>query len=220
VLGTPLVAQMRIPIDPDLPPRPAIVIIADASYTEGPPRTCMAAGVVRLLDGATCRDIEGGAATDPADRVNSPVTPAIGDLDGDMRPEIVAAHADGGVIAFRWDGARLVRMWRARNADGTDDLWGNTTCMWGGVSLYDLNDDGRPEVILDGGSDSAGLRIATVGMGRYPTAFRAIAGVDLDGCPSWSGEDQRGTHLGFAGRQALGCAGSRRSPTSAFRCGG
>src|SRR5687768_9191658 len=44
VLHTPLVAQMRIPIDPDLPPRPAIVFIADASYTEGPPRTCMAAG--------------------------------------------------------------------------------------------------------------------------------------------------------------------------------
>ncbi|WP_419249704.1 FG-GAP repeat domain-containing protein [Sandaracinus amylolyticus] len=74
--------------------------------------------------------------------LNSPVTPAIGDLDGDGRPEIVAAASAGGLIAFRVasDGT-ITRLWSTRLSDGSPDRWGMTECQWGGISLYDLDDD-------------------------------------------------------------------------------
>jgi hypothetical protein len=186
VLHTPLVANLHITTDPDIPSRPSVIFISDASYSEGPPRTCTAAGTLRIIDGATCR--EQGAATDEADRLNSPVTPAVGDLDGDTMPEIVAAGAAGGLIAFRWDAAamRPVRLWQSHLPDGSPDMHGSTSCLWGGISLADLDDDGRPEVIFDGGVWSPdGERIATVpGWVGYPWGVPApVADVDLDTIP-------------------------------------
>jgi len=186
VLHTPLVANMRIVLDPDVPPRPSIVFISDATYREGPPRTCEAAGTLRVIDGATCRDQLG--ATGAEDRVNSSVTPAIGDLDGDGYPDIVAAAAAGGVIAFRYDVAAraLVRMWTSTLPDGSADLHGGTTCLWGAISLYDLDDDARPEVLFDGAVwSSTGVRSATLpGWAGYPWGVAVpVADVDLDGHP-------------------------------------
>lgn len=190
VLHTPLVATLGIPTDPDSPPRPSVVFISDATYAEGVPRTCEAAGVLRAIDGATCRDQ--AIAGDPADRVNSSVTPAIGDIDADGRPEIVAAAAAGGVIAFRYDGASgaLVRVWRSHTPEGADDLHGSTTCLWGGISLYDLDDDGLAETIFEGavyGPD--GTRIATVpGWIGYPWGnAAAVANIDDDPAPELVG---------------------------------
>jgi hypothetical protein len=186
VLHTPLVANLRIVLDPDIPPRPNVVFISDGNYMEGVPRVCQASGTLRVIDGATCRELTAATAEDV--RVNSPVTPAIGDLDADGRPDIVAARAEGGVIAFRVNAGTnaLEVMWRSHNADGSDDLHGSTTCMWGGVSLYDLDDDGRPEVILDGAVWSPdGVRLATIpGWVGFPHGVPApVADVDLDGRP-------------------------------------
>lgn len=183
VLHTPLVANLGIPIDPDAPTRPNVIFISDDSYREGPPRTCEAAGILRVIDGATCREL--GAATDAADRVNSSVTPAVGDLDGDGRPEIVAAAAGGGIVAFEWSTAagNLVRRWQSHLADGSADLHGGTACLWGGVTLVDLTDDGHPEIVFEGGVWAAdGTRLATVpGWTGYPWGVPAVlANVDDD----------------------------------------
>ena len=184
ILHTPLVADLKIVLAPDFPTRPNVIFISDATYNEGPPRTCQAAGILRVIDGATCEEI--GAATDEADRLNAPVTPAVGDLDGDTFPDIVAAAAAGGVIAFRWDTATgaPVRMWRSHHPDASDDLHGSTTCLWGGISLVDLTDDGLPEVVFDGAVwSNEGERMATVpGWAGYPWGVPGtLADVDRDG---------------------------------------
>jgi hypothetical protein len=205
IMHTPLVADLKIVLAPDVPPRPVIIFISDNSYRESVPRVCESAGTLRVIDGATCREL--GAATDVADRVNGPVTPAVGDLDGDTVPEIVAAAAAGGVIAFRWDEAeqKPVRLWRSHLSDGTDDLHGSTTCLWGGISLADLDDDGLPEVIFDGAVwSSEGERMATVsGWTGYPWGVPApVADVDRDTIPElvaaeglWQWDSASGTFV-------------------------
>lgn len=186
VLHTPLVADMGIVLGADVPTRPSVVFISDGSYSEGPPRTCSAAGTLRVIDGATCEELT--AVTDEVDRLNSPVTPALGDLDGDGLPEIVAAAAAGGVMAFRLNvgAGQFERYWVSHHPDGTDDLHGSTTCLWGGITLADLDDDGLPEVVFDGGVwGPDGTRIATVpGWLGYNWGVPApVADVDLDGVP-------------------------------------
>ncbi|GAB4216245.1 MAG: VCBS repeat-containing protein [Sandaracinaceae bacterium] len=163
VLHTPLVADFGISPDPETPSRPSIVAIGNVRYQEGVPRVCDAEGFLRVLDGATCRVQGTMPATD--ELLNSPVTPAIGDLDGDGRPEIVAARHRGGLVAYAVaaDGT-ITRLWTTTLADGTtDDRLGATECQWGAVSLYDLDDDGLPESFFEGGVwDHRGRRITTI----------------------------------------------------------
>lgn len=192
VLHTPLVGDLGLRADPDAPPRPVVVFISDSGYREGPPRTCSASGSLRVIDGATCREL--AAVTAMEDRLNSSVTPALGDLDGDGRVEVVAAHAEGGVVAFRWDPgmSRLVRAWRSRTATGATDLHGSTQCQWGGVTLADLDDDGRSEVLLDGAVWNAdGVRVGALpGWTGFPHGVPApVADVDNDGVPEIVGAE-------------------------------
>ena len=159
-LHTPLVANLGIETDPDSPPRPSIVYIADYGYVEGVPRVCDAQGVLRILDGATCRSQ--AVFTDVP--LNSPVTPALGDLDGDGIAEIVAAPTAGGVIALKVSrtGA-ITELWSSTMPGGSPDTLGSSQCQWGAISLYDLDDDGRPEVFFEGGVwDADGERIGTL----------------------------------------------------------
>jgi hypothetical protein len=159
-LHTPLVANLGIRSMPGAPSRPSIVYVADYAYREGIPRGCDALGVLRILDGATCRS----QAVYAELGLNSPVTPAIGDLDGDGQPEIIVAVTDGGIAAFgvAEDGT-ITERWRARTSDGAIDLWGNTECQWGGIALYDLDDDARPEILYEGAVwDANGVRITTL----------------------------------------------------------
>ncbi|MBI5501119.1 MAG: VCBS repeat-containing protein [Deltaproteobacteria bacterium] len=186
VLHTPLVANLGIHVAPDVPTRPNVIFISDATYYEGPPRGCGAAGTLRVIDGATCAEL--AAATDEADRVNSPVTPAVGDIDADGAVEVVAAGAAGGLLAFRWNEAtgRIERIWQSHLADGTADLQGWDQCIWSGVTLADLDDDGRAEIVFEGGVWGAdGTRISTVpGWPTLSTGFPAVvADVDLDTVP-------------------------------------
>jgi hypothetical protein len=92
---------------------------------------------VRLMDGATCT--QQLTIDNPAPYGDS--TPALGDLDGDARPEIVIRTAAGGVAAFSVD--PIAKTWK--------NLWHTTTPAVGSVqsiSLADLDDDGKPEVVV------------------------------------------------------------------------
>jgi hypothetical protein len=190
VLHTPLVATLGIKADPAAPPRPSVIFISDGAYREnaGQHGGCVGEGPLRIIDGATCRELASTSALGSASLLNSPVTPAVGDLDGDGAPEIVAALAAGGVAAFKWSApdGKLVQLWASHLAGGAPDLWGSDQCMWGGVTLADLDDDGRPEVILDGAVWAPdGTRLATVpGWSHYRHGVPAIvADVDDDGVP-------------------------------------
>ncbi len=214
LLHTPLVADFGITPDPDLPSRPSIVAIGNVRYVEEAPRGCDGQGFLRVIDGATCR-VQG---TMPADDelLNSPVTPAIGDLDGDGRPEIVAARHLGGLVAYTVgvDGT-LRRLWATTLADGTtDDRAGSGDCQWGAVSLYDLDDDGRPEVFFEGVVwDADGRRITTIpGFGRVATGAPMVGG-DFDG-------DGRFEIVDFDGRWQYDAASRAFAMDPAFSGGG
>jgi hypothetical protein len=72
--------------------------------------------------------------------VETAPAPAIGNIAGDARPEIVAASNDGTVRAFSPDGAEL---WKY-----TYDVKGEPWIMASEPVIGDLNDDGVPEIVF------------------------------------------------------------------------
>ncbi len=95
-------------------------------------------GVIHVLDGGT--GAEHFAIPTP---VSGQVTPAVGDIDGDGLPEIVAGV--GGLlgplalVAFEHDGALK---WQ------TDPVWDHD--QGGAIAIADLDNDESPEIIADG----------------------------------------------------------------------
>lgn len=110
---------------------------------------------------------------------SEPSTPAIGDLDGDGRPEVVATGTTGWV-ALRGDTGR--EMWRQTSSAGAP-------LVCGGVGIYDLDSDGFPEVlqgrtILDGRTGAikaAGTAGNGTGHSGGYAAFGVAADIDQDG---------------------------------------
>lgn len=185
VMHTPLALHFHLPEDPDSPQGPMLVFASDDSYHESVPRICESHGILRIVDGATCE--ERFELADDADRVDATVTPAIAELDGVGPPEIVAAAADGGLVAFAFDAAagRFVRRWHSTEPDGSESLLGSDTCLWGGVSVHDLDDDGSPEILFHGGvHDADGVHRASWPYQHLTWGNPAVAAdVDLDGRP-------------------------------------
>ncbi|MGE0789882.1 MAG: hypothetical protein AB7S26_29685 [Sandaracinaceae bacterium] len=147
VMATPVVVDFDFDRDPAtlLPSIAFATFPTTGSY--GQP------GVLRVIDGASC--FTQFSMTDPADAVMSPAPVAVGDLDGDGYPEIVAAGHLGGVKAFRYDAGtgQLARIWTSGVCDGsggrTDDLTGGAN-QWNGPSIHDLDDDGIAEITYGG----------------------------------------------------------------------
>src|SRR5262249_15230775 len=100
-------------------------------------------GVIRVIDGATCKT---QYSMGPAGLLIGSVTPAIRGLDGDGRPDIVAAHPGGGVAGFKYDPVqnKFVEMW-----GGYSSMEGGV-CHWDSLSIADLDDDGVPEIVEAG----------------------------------------------------------------------
>jgi hypothetical protein len=73
--------------------------------------------------------------------------PAIANIDGDARPEIIASLNDGYLYAYDAD-ARL--LWRYNYAKGAPFTFGSEP------AVADLNGDGRPEIVIGVWSDSPG----------------------------------------------------------------
>lgn len=181
ILHTPLVADFGVASGVGSPSRPSIVVVPASAIT-----SCLAPGVVQLLDGATCEPID-SLQDDESLRLQATVTPALGDIDGDGFPEIVAAGIDGGLLAF--DVARpsgeLSLLWRSTAPGGGVDDWKQGFCSWTGVSLVDLNDDDEPEIFYEGAVwNNLGERIAIV-PGWLPTvstgSFGTFGDFDADG---------------------------------------
>jgi hypothetical protein len=109
----------------------------------------------------------------PMDLVDH-VMPALGDLDGDGVPEVVALKADRTIVAFNHDGS--VR-WQSTEAIAVDPFGG------GGLTLADLEGDGSAEVlagslVLDG--ENGTLRWSSPYSVLHNTVPIAVD-LDLDG---------------------------------------
>ncbi len=149
-------------------------------------------GILRVIDGGTCAQQWSFDAMD--ERVVATASPAVADLDGDGRAEIVAVASGGGLISFRYDG--MTRRWSRSWHSGTCTAMGTRTPdaygpgAWGGPSIHDLDDDGRPEIILGGvvyGADGC-IRDAALGFPAGDTrgafgVLPVIADIDEDGQP-------------------------------------
>jgi hypothetical protein len=181
VMSTPVVVDFDFDSDPATL-RPSIV------FTTFPTVGSYAApGAIRVIDGGTCEHqftLGAGGAT-----AMSPAGPALGDLDGDGRAEIVAAASGGGLIAFAYDTttSTFALAWRSGTCapDGTrvNDTTGGTD-RWAGPSIHDLDDDGVAEVIYgavvyanDGCIRSSALGFPAYHRGVVPV----VADVDEDG---------------------------------------
>lgn len=85
-------------------------------------------------------------------------TPAVGDLDGDGRPEIVVGCWDFRIYAFRWDGT-LMPGWPPTPYAGMGP--GVRDTVWSSPALADLDGDGKLEVIIGSDTHAEGPPINT-----------------------------------------------------------
>ena len=132
-------------------------------------------GRIRILNGQTCKQIE---VIQAGPTILDAATPAIADLDGDGQLEIVARANTGGVVAFKYDGAKYGQLWVQPMA-GLGGL-GN----WDGVSIHDLDNDGKPEIVGVGGvvlNGQTGAVIAAANPAIFLGSDPALGDVDGDG---------------------------------------
>src|SRR5690606_27131416 len=118
---------------------------------------------------------------------------ALGDLDGDKVPEIIAKMRDGAIVAFTKKSGAWRPLWptiRATNADGVTTYRRALATFpaqatHAGLSIHDLDGDGRPEIIDEATViDGATGRLVTADPPGYQTYFLGIhpvlANVDDD----------------------------------------
>src|SRR2546423_7392133 len=137
VLTTALVADL-----PDNSGSAAEIVIVTSNSTSGARAGDGAGGRIRILNGQTCAQVEVISAG-PA--VRDAATPAIGDLDGDGKPEIVTRANfpnNNTVVAFTWKTDHYDLMWQSQADGSTPGI-----DAWDGVSIHDIDNDGLPEVI-------------------------------------------------------------------------
>jgi hypothetical protein len=112
-----------------------------------------------------------GSMNMPGHPVDHTVTPAIGDIDDDMLPEVVTATAAGNLTAFEHDGTHK---------------WTSTT-VWpeqysGAIALADLDNDGDVEIIAGNQLyDHLGTHQWTAAESAGPWSASTAADLDGDG---------------------------------------
>ncbi len=180
VLGTPMVADFDFD-DDSQSNQPSIVFLTYDSIEGDLGVGTALDGVIRIIDGKTCQT---QFSLGPYLNASNPV--AIGDLDQDGRPEIVAHRNTAGAIAYRYNPEKIAWevLWEGHRATGEPVVFEEGATSWGGPSLIDLNDDGRPEV-LSGGLvyDAAGLLLDEhLGLDAlFNVGFPVAADLDGDG---------------------------------------
>lgn len=148
VMTTPSVADLDLDLDPKTV-APSIVFATYATQTW----PALLVGNLRIIDGRTCNHQQ--TLVDAADQVVSTAQPALADLDGDGRLEIVMPRAPsyGGLIAFSQDKQGIYhQQWLSAVCDGqggrTLDALNQGGQYMAGVSIHDLDDDGVPEILF------------------------------------------------------------------------
>jgi len=151
VLTTPLVADL-----PNDSGAAAEIVVVSYNGNDGFVNPTFAPGkygVIRILNGQTCQLEE--TVSDARYPLRASATPALADLDGNGTIEIVARRNDGGLVAFTWENCEpgpdcrvgsghFRTMWTAEGMDIT------TQQAWDGPTIVDLDDDGKPEILLRG----------------------------------------------------------------------
>lgn len=166
VNSTPVVIDFQIGHVFNTNPNPSIVFTSTSSfsYTND--------AYIRIIDGRTCEhqytiDVE----------VSSAGTPALGDITGNGRPEIVFWTATGNPIAFTYN----------EGTDAWDELWQPTfgTPYIAAPSIHDIDNDGDPEIVYgglvvshDGVILNPGFTPRALGTYMVPTP---VVDIDLDG---------------------------------------
>ena len=190
VQGTPIVVNFNVPSSAG-PPSIAASFTATvtANYTED-------LGVIRVLRGTDCSvEVNLGGIDYDGDGVAewtvSSASLAAGDLDGDGSAEIVAYGSDGATLAFTRKAGVWGLLWKAAYPAGAP--WGpcdtvNHRCGagWAGPGIYDLDDDGKPEIVREGvvfGADGALRSMQPPGYVSYSAGLFAVA-ANLDQDPA------------------------------------
>lgn len=171
--GTPVVAILPPQTSASTPPVASVI----AAVRSLPGSVYTTAGVLHIFRGDRCEVVQ--RFDDPSQVVSSAGTAAVGDLDLDGRPEIVAASGLGGVIAFRYDPAtsRWQTAWHSTERPGP--FTGSA------LALADLGGDAHPEVVLGGIVFNWRGELLDSALGALPyqgyLSPSALADVDLDG---------------------------------------
>ncbi len=138
-ISAPLVADLDADGTPDV-----VVTTGNKSLI-----TATNPGYLRALDGKTGKE-KWGAAVDAlqgANKIQITSAPAIGDLDGDGKPEIVALGEGGDILAF---GPAGELRWRSKDKSGGVYRWTTSEFFGSALSLADMDADGKTEVVLGG----------------------------------------------------------------------
>ena len=199
VYTTPIVADLNLDDDPGKL-QPSVVLTTFDSSSGA------RIGTLRVFDGRTCEEqlrVGGADAATSEDRPGYGTQWAVADLDGDVptggHPEIIGLHNSGDVntaplylYALKLDTQggtpSASRMWYGRTCDPSGDqvvpILANTANF--GPGVWDLNDDGVPEILVDEMVfDANGCLLNTATALDYLKhgPMTAIADVDLDGAP-------------------------------------
>ena len=127
----------------ELDPPNVVFVSGDAKTTccscgSYSPSTCLT-GVLRLLDGASGKEIWSLRKASPSSIGFAGLSVALGDVNKDGRMEVVAVTGEGYVVVISHSGKVLATSDQALSVAGSFG-WG------GGLALADMNGDGDPEV--------------------------------------------------------------------------
>jgi hypothetical protein len=175
-------AERALVVDLDKDGTPEVVLV---THDTGDGACDTGHAYLRVLDGKTGQEKwpEAIEAYSDAGRVALCRTPAIADIDGDGKPDIVAPRFGGGLIAFRADGSIL---WTSTKADGTTPYTGYLAAL-ATVSIADMNADGSPEIVVGGlifdaqGTLKRARASSSLGNNGFGGPNTIVADVDGDG---------------------------------------
>jgi len=162
------VSSIPVVADLDGDCTPEVIFNSYIAYTLG------SQGVLRALDGATGQ--QKWSVTDPAYATDATSNPAVGDIDMDGLPEVVAQTPNKSLVAIDDDGTPL---WVSDSFAGSENS--------GSVAIANMDGEGAPEIVFGAAvyaADGTLLWEGGAGIGRDGQGpISCIADLDNDGRP-------------------------------------